>query len=463
MVSERRRASGGRDSREAMDQLRPSTTGRGRAQRTQLRVALVVAQFPVLSEPFIVNQAVGLLERGHEVTIFALDLPPPATDKVHPVVERYRLLERAHHAPSVSPNYAIRAVQGLRLLVTAGRRDARAQLRTLNPLRYGLLGASLHLVFRAQPFAGRDPFDIVHCQFGTQGTTAVALRRAGVIRSCKIITTFRGHDISRHVRIHGPGCYRELFRYGDYFLANCDYFRNRAIALGCDPARIATHRSGIDCTHFPLTQRRMPPDGPFRVASVGRLVEKKGFEYALRAVARLASASDRQVTYQLIGDGPLRPELEALARKLGIGDLVEFTGAQPQHIVRDALVAAHTLVAPSVTARDGDEDAPINTLKEAMATGLPVVATCHGGIPELVESGVSGFLVPECDADAIAARLLELAGRPEIWPALGAAGRRRVEADYDMERLNDELVRIYERVLAGGDEVTEPGATGGRP
>jgi colanic acid/amylovoran biosynthesis glycosyltransferase len=100
-----------------------------------------------------------------------------------------------------------------------------------------------------------------------------------------------------------------------------------------------------------------------------------------------------------------------------------------------------------VTGKDGNQDAPVNTLKEAMAMGLPVISTKHGGIPELVQDGVSGFLVPERDANAIATKLSYLITHPEIWEAMGKAGRARVEKQYDMDKLNDELVDIYQQIL----------------
>ncbi len=106
-----------------------------------------------------------------------------------------------------------------------------------------------------------------------------------------------------------------------------------------------------------------------------------------------------------------------------------------------------------MTAQDGNQDAPVNTLKEAMAMGLPVIGTLHGGIPELVKDGVSGFLVPERDADAIANKLSYLIEHPEIWPLMGKAGRTYVESRYDINRLNDELVQIYRQVLMTNNNV----------
>ena len=113
----------------------------------------------------------------------------------------------------------------------------------------------------------------------------------------------------------------------------------------------------------------------------------------------------------------------------------------------EILKNTHIFVAPSVTAADGNQDAPINVLKEAMAIGLPVVSTYHGGIPELVEDGKSGFLVPEKDADALADKLAYLIKHPEIWSGMGTSGREFVLQHYDLHRLNDDLINVYRSLV----------------
>jgi colanic acid/amylovoran biosynthesis glycosyltransferase len=127
---------------------------------------------------------------------------------------------------------------------------------------------------------------------------------------------------------------------------------------------------------------------------------------------------------------------------------VSFQGRREQGTVREGLDGADALVAASVTAADGDEEGIPNVLKEAMASGVPVVATRHAGIPELVEDGVSGWLVPERDAAALAAALERLAREPGSWAAMGRAGRDRIEREYDIDRLNDRLVELLHHLIS---------------
>ena len=155
-----------------------------------------------------------------------------------------------------------------------------------------------------------------------------------------------------------------------------------------------------------------------------------------------------QAHYTLIGDGPLGEKLRALARDLDIASQVTFAGAANQRGVIDALLDADLFLGPSVRSQLGDEDAPINTLKEAMAIGLPVVATRHGGIPELVVDGESGLLVPERDPAAIAAAIQKLLAQCADWPAMGRAGRRQVETRFDLHASNLQLAALYAKSIA---------------
>lgn len=161
----------------------------------------------------------------------------------------------------------------------------------------------------------------------------------------------------------------------------------------------------------------------------------------------LLEAAGIEVSYDLIGDGPLRNSLEGLARELGVAPRVRFLGEQDQTTLPRLLDAAHILLTPSVLAADGDQEGIPNVIKEGMALGLAIVSTYHAGIPELVENGVHGYLAPERDPEALAAAVRQWHEHPDAWPRILDAARRRVEDDYDIEKQNDRLVELYEDVL----------------
>ena len=409
-----------------------------------MKIAFLVWRFPVLSEAFILNQITGLIDRGHKVYIHALAGPPKET-KVHSAVEHYHLLEHTYHAPERPKNSLLLALKGLWLLLTNLHRNSLSCLALLNASKHGKSSQPWKRIYRAISLLEREPYDIIHCQFGTLGPAGLLFRRAGLLQG-KLITTFRGVDISKHVQEHGEHAYDALFESGDFFLANCEFFRRKAIQVGCPEDRIVVHGSGIDCSRFAFKPRHLAADGLLRIATTGRLVEKKGIEYSIRAIAQLAQ-SHPAIEYLIIGDGPLKEDFQRLIQDLKINHRVKLLGWKNQQEIIDILDTCQIFIAPSVTAKDGNQDAPVNTLKEAMAMGLPVISTHHGGIPELVEDGVSGFLTPERDAGAIAEKLRYLIEHPEVWPQMGQAGRARVEELYDMNKLNNELVELYQQLL----------------
>lgn len=417
-----------------------------------MRIAFIVNQFPILSETFILNQITGLIDRGHEVDIYAKQ--PSDTSEMHHDVINYSLLNHTYYWSEVETSQPLRALKGIGLLVRNFHKAPLALLRSLNVFAYGKQAASLRTMYKVLPLLGKPPYDIIHCQFGTLGRTWTLLRQIVTPRA-KLITSFRGYDISKYVQQKGGKVYTQLFDSGDLFLSNCKYFKRRLVQLGCDPRKIVVHGSGINCSRFIFTPRRPDPNGIVRIVTTGRLVEKKGIEYSIRAIGKLAKdptytthkQDQSRIEYNIIGDGDLREELQQLIQDLELSDSVKLLGWKQQQEIVEILNHSHLFVAPSVTAQDGNQDAPVNVLKEAMAMGLPVVSTNHGGIPELVEDGVSGFLVPERDVEALAEKLAYLIEHSEDWPKLGRAGRAYVEAHYDMNKLNDQLVELYQGQL----------------
>ncbi|MBW4447811.1 MAG: glycosyltransferase [Spirirestis rafaelensis WJT71-NPBG6] len=407
-----------------------------------MKIAIIAGQFPVLSETFILNQITGLIARGHEVDIYASQ--PNDCSKIHPDVEKYQLLKRTYYIPSIPGNYFLRLVKALVLLLFNFHKAPLVLLRSLNFFKYGEKAYSLKFLYLAIPFLKPKTYDIIHSQFGVFGLDSVVMRDIGIIKG-KLITSFRGFDISRYIQEHGEDIYNPLFAEGDFFLTNCEFFRQRAIKLGCDANKIVVHGSGIDCSQFPFKPRHLQPDGKIRIATTGRLVEKKGIEYAIRAIAKVVK-NYPNIEFNIIGDGELKEHLQQIIQELDVAEQVKLAGWKNQPEIIEIIDKTHIFIAPSITAKDGNQDAPVNTLKEAMAMGLPVIGTLHGGIPELVKDGISGFLVPERDADAISEKLSYFIEHPEVWEQMGSAGRIYVESHYNLNKLNDELVEIYRQV-----------------
>jgi colanic acid/amylovoran biosynthesis glycosyltransferase len=398
--------------------------------------------FPVLSETFVINQITGLIDRGHEVRIFARR--PSGSSPVHPVVERYRLLERTTYWPSQPRPPILRVLKAAGLLI---RHVAALPmlLRTLDASRFGRTARSLDLFYWAAGLAPRRSFDIVYCHFGWNGLYASMLREVGAL-SGKLVTVFHGADVSWQLQAFGTEVYRPLFAKGDLFLPISEHWQRKLAGLGCPAERLRVHRMGIDPERFAPRERGLAPGQAVKLLTISRLVEKKGVEYGIRAVGQLV-ARGRDVRYTIVGDGPLRRTLEELIERLELGERVSLAGPRDHDAVHEALAWAHIAVAPSVTSRDGDQEGIPVSLMEAMAMGMPVVSTVHSGIPELVRDGVTGRLVPERDVDALAGALADLIDHPETWPAMGRAARQHVVEHFAIAALNDRLVAQFRELL----------------
>lgn len=402
-----------------------------------MKIAFIVTFFPALSETFILNQITGLIERGHEVDIYADDSRKEL--KVHPDVEKYSLINRTYYN-KIPTNKILRLLNGIKLLLTNFHKNPPVIVRSLNFFKYGSNAISLRLLYMAILMQQQQSYDIIHCHFGYNGLVSVMLRDIGAIQG-KVITTFHGIDVTNYVKNKGERAYDLLFQLGNIFLPVSELWKRRLIELGCN-GDIVVHRMGIDCNKFCFRARKLRDKGVVKIVTIARLTEKKGVEYAIRAVAKLAK-SKPLLNYTIVGDGSLKEGLQQLILQLGVDNIVTLVGWKNQQEVIEIIKNSDIMLAPSVTSRNGDREGIPVVLMETMAMGLPIISTVHSGIPELIENGVSGFLVPERDVDALAEKLNYLVENPDIWRNMGAAGRGFVEEYYNIDKLNDKLVEIY--------------------
>lgn len=229
-------------------------------------------------------------------------------------------------------------------------------------------------------------------------------------------------------------------------LVRSESLRDALVRLGCPPDKIRLQRTGIPLQQVPFQPRTWPADGAWRFLQAGRLIAKKGFHTSLRAFAefrrRYANA-----TLTLAGEGPLRGELETLARKLGIEGSVSFTGFVAQEKLRELFYQSHIFLHPSETGPDGNQEGVPNSMLEAMASGLPVFATRHGGIPEAIEDGLSGVLVAEGDAEALTRELLHAVQKPDLLASPAKEGAASVAANFEQQTQVRRLEEYYQEAI----------------
>jgi glycosyltransferase involved in cell wall biosynthesis len=403
------------------------------------RVAYLVSRFPAITETFVMDEVRDLRARGVEVDV--LPLFGARGGEVH---EGWRELEECTHPHrTLSWELASAQLHWLRrkpgvLLRAWGEALARSapspKLLVRAPLV--LLKGAL-LARRLEAMGARH----VHAHWATHPTLAAWLVRA---------LTGIGYSFTAHA--HDLYVDRAMLREkaeAARFVVTISEFNRRLIAETCGAAaagRVHVIRCGVDLGAFAPRPRRTPELPTF--VCVAGLREYKGHAVLLDAV-RLLGGRGARVRVILVGDGELRGALAARIEREGLAGAVELRGAVPHQDIPAILSGATAMVLPSVTSRDGQMEGIPVALMEAMAAGLPVIATRLSGIPELVRDGESGLLVPERDAAALALAMERLAADPRLAGRLAEGARRTVRERFDRRRNVSELAALF-APFAGG-------------
>jgi len=415
----------------------PGLAETGIAQPMTDRTGFVLKGYPRLSETFIAQEIAGLEKAGLPLEIISLRAPPDK--RRHPVHDEIRaavtyLPEYIHQEPLRCLAAIIKAwrLPGFKAARKAFRADF-ARDRTRNRVRRFAQAAVLAV--ERGPHVSRLHAHFIH-------TPASVTRYAAQMLGCDWSCSAHAKDIWTT-----PEWEKREKLAACAWLVTCTAANRAHLAALAPPGRVELVYHGIDLARFPAPAAPRPArDGrdaadPVTLLSVGRLVEKKGTDVLLEALARLP----RELHWRLVhaGGGPLRATLLQRARALGIAERIAWRGALAQDALLAEYRAADLFVLASRIARDGDRDGLPNVLVEAQSQGLACVSTAVSAIPELIEHARSGWLVPPESPDALAAALATLIGDPDRRAALGAAGQARVRAQFRLETNLERLVAKF--------------------
>ena len=403
-------------------------------------VAVVLKGYPRLSETFIAQELHALEQRGLSLALYSLRHPTEAV--AHPVHDEIRapvvyLPEYLHDEPTriLRSWLKARRLPGYGAARAAWWRDL---LRDPSRNRVRRFGQALVL-------AAEMPSSIAHLHAHFLHTPASVARYAALMRGLAWSCSAHAKDIwtipewEKREKIDASA-----------WITTCTEINARHLRSLADGAtRVDLNYHGIDTRRFPAPASARPArdgrDAESAVAllTVGRAVDKKGFDDLLAALARLPPDRHWRLTH--IGGGPLLPELEAKARALGLADRIQWLGALPQAAVLDAYRNADLFVLPCRVSDDGDRDGLPNVLLEAQSQKLACVSTRVSGIPELIDDGTTGVLVPSRSPDALAEALARLIADPTLRRRLGDAGFARATREFSMDTGAD---RLRERFVA---------------
>ncbi len=283
----------------------------------------------------------------------------------------------------------------------------------------------------------RHGADLMHIYFGHTGVHLLPFIEQWD-KPC--VVSFHGADVAHKPEIKDyPGKLRRLFNAVPLVFARSQSLADRLIHLGCPP-------TGIPLSEFPFVDREPPRDGKWRVVQACRLIPKKGIATSLRAFA-IFKKDNPGAEFFIAGKGPLQPELEMLAGGLGILRDVHFVGFLSQPKLLDLYASSHVFLHPSEISPNQDQEGVPNSVLEAMATGLPVVATRHGGIPEAVDHGRTGFLVAEEDHVGLANATQLITTSPVLLKRMGQRAHATVVERFEQDTQIDQLESFYEEAI----------------
>jgi len=372
-------------------------------------IVYVLTRFPVLSETFILYEMLELRRQGLDVGALALrrEVGPAQPDAglvpviYVPPLQRPEVLRALAWGVLRNPR---RAASVLALL--AGARRPSAVLR------------SFWTAERLRPLGVRR----IHAQYAHHSAdVAQALSK---LLGVPFSLTIHANDAFKL----SPQELRRRVRGASLVVACNDHVRKRLRECGVDAVLI---HHGVDASFFQPASNP-PPASPLRLVSVGRLRAKKGFPVLIEA-CRLLTERGLEFELSIVGDGPQRGELEEMLKRRGLWGRVKLRGALDRYGVREELQRAHLFVLASVVDEQGGRDGVPNAILEAMASGLPVVASEVGGIPEAVADGVEGLLVSPGDPQGMARAIERLARDAELRRRMGEAARRRVLREFSLE------------------------------
>ncbi len=388
-----------------------------------LSLLAVVNRFPHPSETFIRRKLTGLHEAGIDVSVAARIFTPEAAGLGLPLVPTSPWRRPRSSFAAFGPSGAA-AVVGTAVKLQG--RDHRA--------------GGTSAVRRAQlaPLVAAGA-DVVHFEFS--GIAATYRDSFDLLGPAKLAVSCRG-AAEQILPLSDPSRARaleEVFAAVDLIHCVSEDMRRTVEQYGASAEKILVNRPAVPVADFaPLADRRQEHDGPLRVLSIGRLHWKKGFDDGLRAVASLI-ASGRTIEYRIAGEGPEREKLSFLAHQLGLVPHATFLGLGGQEEIKDQLVWADVLLLPSLS------EGISNAVLEAMAAGLPVIATRCGGMDEVIAPGEDGFLVDIGDTENMHDCLAQIADDRALGARLGAAGKVRAAAEFDLGR----QVRIFAEAYKG--------------
>ncbi len=302
----------------------------------------------------------------------------------------------------------------------------------------------LNNIWSKKDFVKEHDIQLMHAHHAQLGLLLLPFKEETGI---PLVTSIRGRDATlANQPVNYLESMKELFDKGDCFFPVCHYLAERISDWGCPVGKIKVLYGGVDLEKF--RYRQPSYSGSINILSVGRLVEKKGHHILMEAFSRIKDKFPN-ASLTIVGSGVLKEQLLTLAKTLELGDSFKLINSIHKDRVYEYMQKADIFCAASMVSSNGDVEGIPNTLKEAMASGLPVISTYHAGIPELIDHNKDGLLVEEKNVDELAQALEYMMRNDSTWKNLSLAGRKKVEEKFDLKQQLKQQATFYNELLGG--------------
>jgi colanic acid/amylovoran biosynthesis glycosyltransferase len=406
--------------------------------QSPIRVAILVRMFPNIVQTYVLNHILSLKDAGTETFILAED--DPKQDEIHPGVSQNNLISETLYistevdkivkqlfmTPVTSPRY----LSALMRIIFSG-------IWKRHGLKYGIKA-----MIRAKVLS-RGNFDIVHSHSLFSSYDYLFLKDTF---SIPIATTFHGL-VPKNVQMLETKKIEAVLEAGEAFFVNTEFALKQLSDFGCNRNKIHIIPQGTNISDFPFKSRKITSDEPINILSVGRLSIEKGFHIAIRAIKKIITEYPN-IKYRIIGGGIEEHNLIELIDELDLRDTVEIVGSVSTDKLLTYYTGAHVFILPSIDFRDGTHTETQGVvLQEAQSSGIPIIASRTGGIPEVIKEGETGLLFEEEDETQLSQHLKMLLDDDAFYQKLCTQARKDVEENYSNEIIYSRMIEIYKQVI----------------
>jgi colanic acid/amylovoran biosynthesis glycosyltransferase len=404
-------------------------------------ICFVVPEFPSVSATFVTHQIVGAKQQGYHVCILTYKLGSLEQSSQRELIEYHDLLKNTRVIDYQIPKPKLKQLfVGLFLILKYFK-------FWIKPSAVSMKHRILNWPYLLKFYAKLRAIDVFHVQFALGGTAIAEMKDNGLLKG-KLITTFHGHDAhykNEMVLKKLQNSYRILFKVADYVTVNTPYLETNVLSLGCKREKLCVIPMAIDVAYFKSDViKELPVNKDIKLISVGRLIEFKGFEYAINAI-KLLVENGVAVHYTIVGDGVLFDSLQEQILTLKLENHVRLVGKKSQDEIRKLLETHHIYLMSSITDSKGRCETQGVVTAEAQAMGLPVVAFDNGGIPYTIIDGETGVLVPEKDLEGYSQAILEMIKQPECYHKMSIQAREFAINNFSQAQMTERFVTLYEK------------------